>query len=82
MQKDERIRIYHEYAREVQGPGKFERCEPYVPYYWETKFHNWDGDQLVFHVTINDRKIFPELKGRKVIRLVEDNYGFVSEIRR
>lgn len=68
----------------VKGPGKFEGERPYVAYYWEMYLNGCaDGDDdeiLSFNVTPEDTAIFPELKDRNVIKIVETDQGFVCEI--
>jgi len=68
----------------VKGPGKFEGQAIYVPYFWEAYLNGRadrdNGYILGFDVTAEDKTIFPELKRRRTIRLVEDSQGFVSEV--
>ena len=74
-----------EYVDQVSHPGKFEGEAPYVPYYWEAYLNGFadrdNGAVLGFDVTAEDRQLFPELKGRRTVRLIETEQGFVSEIR-
>lgn len=74
-----------EYVDQVSYPGKFEGEAPYVPYYWEAYLNGCadrdNGTVLGFDVTTEDRQLFPELKGRRTVRLIETEQGFVSEIR-
>jgi len=39
-----------------------------------------DGKRLGFQVTAEDRAIFPELKGKRWVWLVEDDQGFVRKV--
>lgn len=78
---------YEEYADMVRGPGKYEGCDPHVPYFHgesadeESSDMEFGGDWIgIYTVSAEDRKIFPELKGVRKIALMEDNQGFVSEI--
>lgn len=68
----------------VSRPGKFEGEARYVPYFWEFYLEgfaeNDDGTVLTFKVTKEDRRLFPELKGRRSVRLFESAEGFVSEV--
>ena len=72
---------YQDYVKEVTRPGKFEGEAPYVPYFWEAYLNGMadddDGTTLVFHVTDEDRELFPELKKVRRVYLVEDSNGFV-----
>jgi len=71
------------YEEDVKGPGKFEGERRYVPYFWEQYLDGGadkdDGKFLHFKLTDEDKKKFPELKGRKVIKIWEDDVGFVRE---
>ncbi|MFH1031069.1 MAG: hypothetical protein V1767_00660 [Chloroflexota bacterium] len=73
-----------EYEEYVKGPGKFECEARYVPYYWGVFLEGFadedDGKILSFNVSAEDKENFPELKRRKVIKLYEDDIGFVREI--
>ena len=68
----------------VSHPGKFEGCQPYVPYYWAIYLDGFadldDGYIVGFNITAKDRSLFPELKGRRTVRLYERNDGFVIEV--
>ena len=69
----------------VTRPGKFQGCAPYVPFFWQVTL---DGcadycDATGAHsveVTAADKVLFPELKRRKRVRLVERDDGFVVEV--
>ena len=67
----------------VKQPGKFEGEAVYVPYYWDAYLNGGasrdDGKVLGFDVTAEDRVLFPELKGRRTVRLYERDDGFVCE---
>lgn len=73
-----------ECLEEVQHLGKFETEAPYVPYYWEIYLDGGadrdNGKVLGFNVSQEDKDIFPELKGRHAIRLIETDDGFVIEV--
>lgn len=68
----------------VKNPGKFEGCAVYVPYYWDAGLNGLadrnTNEEFGFDVTVEDRKMFPELKGRKTVRLVEQSTGQVVEV--
>lgn len=72
------------YVSEVSRPGKFEGCAPYVPFYWDVYLTGGadrdNGKVLGFDVTADDRALFPELKGRRTVRLVETDQGFIEEV--
>lgn len=69
----------------ITTPGKFEGSMVYVPAFWDLTLEGgedeieWDGDTLIsiFHVTSEDRGIFPELQGAKTLEIWEDSFGFV-----
>jgi hypothetical protein len=68
----------------IRDPGKFEGEMLYVPYFYGFYLNGLFDDEddtgkLVFYVTEEDRKEFPELKNRKIIRLYETQQGFVCE---
>lgn len=68
----------------VKGPGKFEGCAAYVPFYWEAYLNGCadddDGEVLIFDVMPEDKQLFPELKRRKRVKLLERDDGFVVEV--
>lgn len=74
----------HGYVGEVSRPGKFQGEAPYVPFFWEAFLNGCadrdDGKTLGFDVTADDRALFPELKGRRTVRLQETGDGFVVEV--
>jgi hypothetical protein len=65
----------------IRSPGKFEGEPRYVPYFWEAYLNGMadddDGTVLTFHVTAEDRKMFPELRGVRNVYLEESDQGFV-----
>ena len=69
----------------VDNPGKFESKPIYVPYFWENYllgYADWDDGKVVgFDVEEHDRQKFPELKGRCTVKLIENDQGFVIEVR-
>ena len=68
----------------VRHNGKFEGCAPYVPFFWSAALDGGadrdDGRVYGFDITADDRALFPELKGRRTVRLYETNDGFVLEV--
>ncbi len=68
----------------VEGPGKFEGEARYVPYFWDVYMDGGadddDGTVLTFNVSDEDKKLFPELRGRKRVKLMEQDSGFVVEL--
>ena len=72
----------------VSHCGKFEGEAPFVPMFYERGLdgdgagERYAGDALVseyFTVSAEDRATFPELKGRRTVRLHYSESGFVSE---
>lgn len=67
----------------IRSPGKFEGEPVYVPYYWNVYLEGFassdDGKVLSFTVEPEERWMFPELKGRRVVKLRCDDSGFVWE---
>ena len=83
MNDQTKLDIYHNFASQVEGPGKFEGEQPYVPYFWESYmngFANDDGHVLQFDVGSEAKAIFPELHRRRSVRLIETDNGFVCEV--
>lgn len=76
--------IRSECESDVSRPGKFEGCASYVPYFWSIYLDGGadrdDGTVLGFDVSADDKKIFPELKRRRTVRLMETDSGFVIEV--
>jgi hypothetical protein len=68
----------------VQGPGKFQGQAVYVPFFWDAYLNGFadrdDGHVLGFDVSAEDKALFPELKRRRTVRLVETESGFVVEV--
>jgi hypothetical protein len=64
----------------ISSPGKFEGEAVYAPYFYDAYLNGMaddEGDRLVFDVTAEDRREFPELKNVKRVFLSEDDNGFV-----
>lgn len=68
----------------IRNPGKFEGCCRYVPYYWEVYLNGYadrdNGRILGFDISADDKAIFPELKRRQTVKLVETDQGFVCQL--
>ena len=68
----------------IRSPGKFEGDCTYVPYFWSVYLDGGadadDGRILTFQVSAAERAVFPSLRGRRAVRLYEDDNGFVSEV--
>jgi hypothetical protein len=66
----------------IASPGKFEGEPLFVPYFWDCYLNGGadgdDGETLMFEVTNEDRKEFPELVNIYRVFLWEDSNGFVS----
>lgn len=72
----------------VKGPGKFEGCARYVPYFYELMLEgaydddDWDtNDNVTYWFIVNeeDVAIFPELTLNDRIGIFTDDNGFVKE---
>jgi hypothetical protein len=68
----------------IRSPGQFEGEKLYVPYFWEAYLNGCadrdDGLVLGFDVNADDLREFPELKGRRTVRLMQSDDGFVVEV--
>lgn len=68
----------------VKGPGKFEQCSPWVPYFYDLMLGGCavetDGPYFVMQVSDEDIAIFPELKLGDLLYFYKDNDGFVCEV--
>jgi len=66
----------------IRSPGKFEGEPVYVPYFWQFYLEGGaeddDGETLTFHVTDEDRAMFPELANVRHVFLWESDDGFVA----
>ena len=67
----------------IKTPGQFEGEMLYVPYFWDAYLNGMadrdDGKTLGFDLTKEDKDMFPELKGRRTIKLYQRTDGFVVE---
>ena len=68
----------------IHDPGMFEGEMLYVPHFWELFMGGCadrdDGKTLGFDITPEDRAEFPELTGRRTVRLYQRDDGFVCEV--
>lgn len=68
----------------IRDPGKFEGEMLYVPYFWDAGLNGMadrdDGSVLGFDLTAEDKAEFPELKGRRTVKLFQREDGFVVEV--
>lgn len=64
----------------IVTPGKFVREMLYVPYFWEVYLDGRANRDNGFAVTREDKVEFPELTGRRTIKLKETELGFVVEV--
>lgn len=77
---------YRVVSGRVTRPGKFEGEMLYVPYFWEAVLDGFGSDSeddegvVEISVTAEDRAQFRELRGVRVVRLCEDEQGFVREV--
>ena len=64
--------------------GRFEAEQRYVPYFWSFYLDGCadrdDGRTLGFDISAEERALFPELKGRRSLRLYQDDNGFIREV--
>lgn len=83
MTRQDIERDYQVVAGRITNPGQFEGEAVYVPYFWEAFLNGMsdrdDGDVIGFDLTLEDKEIFPELKRKRTVRLLQRNDGFVCE---
>lgn len=69
----------------IERLGKFEGEMLYVPYFWDIGLDGManrdNGRVFGFDLTPVDKAMFPELRGRRTLKLRETDQGFVCEIR-
>ena len=79
-------RLIESYEEEVSSPGKFEGEPRYVPHFYDHYMNGGadryedDGHILGFDITAEDKALFPELKRRRTVKLVETDSGFICEV--
>lgn len=65
----------------IRSPGKFEGEPVYAPYFWDAYLNGMadddDGSELLFYVSDEDRKLFPDLHDVSHVYLRETSDGFV-----
>jgi hypothetical protein len=65
----------------IRSPGKFEGEPLYTPYFWSLMLDGGgdeeDGDDVIFQITDEDRRLYPELGSITRLALREDENGFV-----
>lgn len=68
----------------VKGPGKFEGEAVYVPHFWAIYLDGGadrdDGRIIGFDVNEEDKMLFPELRKRRTVKLMQRDDGFVVEV--
>lgn len=69
----------------IRTPGQFEGEAVYLPHFYEVFLDGlWDfdtaGEGVGFYITAEDKKEFPELKGRRTVKLRVRSDGFVVEL--
>jgi hypothetical protein len=84
MSRKEILDTYKVVDGRIQSPGKFEGEMLYVPSYWDAGLEGLadedDGKTYVFELSAVDKKEFPELGGKRKLKLVESDSGFVYEV--
>ena len=83
----DRQTILNEYRINERGticnPGQFEGEMLYVPYFWDAFLNGMadrdNGNVIGFNLTKDDKAIFPELKGKRTVRIRQTDQGFVVE---
>ena len=78
----EAINIRKEGEEDTARPGKFQGEARYVPYFWDQAmqgFSDDDGNIISVEIESRDKIIWPELRGRKRVKLWECDQGFVRE---
>lgn len=68
----------------ITSPGKFEGELAYVPFYWDRALDGWADEEgedgsVSFVVMPDERRMWPEVGSKRVVRLREDDNGFVRE---
>jgi len=78
---EQHVKIRKECKAAVKGPGKFEGEAIYVPYVYDVYLDGGldfdDGEQFGILLRAEDKLIFPELEGRRSVRLFETLDGFI-----
>jgi hypothetical protein len=83
-----RDRIRSKFIKLVETENKYMNQQPYVPYFYQADFDvsdevgimgsngGWIG---IYVVTDEDRDLFPELKGKRLVYLYEHSRGGIVE---
>jgi hypothetical protein len=75
---DDLASLYRQVCEELaQGPGKFEGEPAYVVPFWNALMEGLDDGNGLVEVEPVDRFIWSALKGKRFVRLAEDDQGFV-----
>jgi hypothetical protein len=79
---------YQECKEQVSGPGRFEACPVYAPYYYDALMNGWNSDTAgdddlttdMFIVSAEDRAMFPDLRDPtdECVTISVDDQGFVT----
>jgi len=82
--RDAIYREFHIVNGRITNPGKFEGEQSYVPYFYECFLNGCadrdDGRILGFDVSAEDKALFPALRRRRTVKLIETDQGFVCEV--
>jgi len=75
----------------VNGPGKFEGCSRFIPYFHDISIdggaddEEWDEDTdnvtYIFEVNEDDVDMFQELADVEYVKFYEDDNGFIVEVK-
>lgn len=84
MDRNDILNSYDVHNGIITSPGKFEGEAIYVPYFWDAYLNGCadrdDGTVLGFDVTKEDKVMFPELKRKRTVKLIQRDDGFVVEV--
>ncbi len=83
MTRQDIERDYQVVNGRIVSPGKFEGEAVYIPYFWDAFLNGMsdrdDGTVLGFDLTPEDKAMFPELRRKRTVRLLQRDDGFVCE---
>lgn len=84
MTRKEIEAAYNVVGGRIRSPGKFEGEMVYVVAFWHIAMEGFadrdDGRVFGFDIIKEDKHEYPELKGRRTVKLIEDDNGFVREV--
>ncbi len=84
MTRKEALERYRVKDGRIQDPGKFQGEMIYVPVYWEAGLEGLadedTGTLYIFNLGLEDKIEFPELIGKRKLRLRESDVGFIYEV--